>query len=145
MNRHRWHPDLKEWVKKSPAEIKQERLDRQAARRKKIEEKAQRKKEKEEKEKAEQEAKAKAESNQSQSDNDQSDNQSDNPDDKKETEPGTPGHEDHPDGDQGIKEPPKEPVRLKRRNAEPEYDEDGIRVLERETSGLKHLRRRPWI
>lgn len=46
--------------------------------------------------------------------------------------------------DQGIKEPAKEPH--KKRNAqpepEPEADLDESPLLERETSGLKHLRRR---
>ena len=47
-------------------------------------------------------------------------------------------------GDQGIKEPEKEPVVKMKRNADPEpeiEEEEGL-VLERETSGLKHLRRR---
>lgn len=48
-------------------------------------------------------------------------------------------------GDQGIKEPEKEPVvKVKRgADAEPDTEEEGGLVLERETSGLKHLRRRP--
>ncbi len=120
---HRWHPELKEWVKKTPAQIKQERLDRQAARRKKIEEKAQRKNQKEEKEKADQEAKAK----ESQENAGAKDGQ------KKK------GPEDDVNGDQGIKEPEKEPIKIKR-SAEPDLDENP--VLEKEPSGFKHLRRR---
>ena len=89
----------------------------------------QRKKEKEEKEKAEQEAKAKELSSSSPEVNKE--------DDKK--------AEEDEGADQGIKEPEKEPIVKVKRNAaaEPEMeDEEGL-VLERETSGLRHLRRRP--
>ena len=49
------------------------------------------------------------------------------------------------EGDQGIKEPEKEPiVKMKRDpHAESEMEHEEILVLERETSGLRHLRRRP--
>lgn len=46
--------------------------------------------------------------------------------------------------DQGIKEPEKEPVKVKR-EAYLGLHERGHPVLERETSGLKHLRRRRVI
>lgn len=48
-------------------------------------------------------------------------------------------------GDQGIKEPEKEPVvKVKRgADAEPNTEEEEGPLLERETSGLRHLRRRP--
>lgn len=122
---HRWHPDIKEWVKKTPAEIKQERLNRQAARRRKQEEKAQKKKEKIEKaEQNHQEARIKAE--------------------EKAKADGNEGLEAQIQDDLGIKEPEKEPH--KKRNAEPEprADHGEESLPERETSGLKHLRRR-WL
>ena len=126
---HKWHPELKEWVKKTPAEIKQERLDRQAARRKKIEEKAQQKKEKMEKaEQEHQEARIKAEA----------EAQAEGGGDVKT------GPEEQVVDDHGIKEPAKEPHRIKRR-AVHLLDEDGLSVLERETSGLQHLRRRRLV
>ncbi|KAK4690219.1 hypothetical protein P7C71_g6515, partial [Lecanoromycetidae sp. Uapishka_2] len=128
---HKWHPDIKEWVKKTPAEIKQERLDRQAARRKKIEDKAQRKKEKEEKEKAEHEAAEKA--------------AQEGPENAEEQKKGggevVKGGPEEAVDDQGIKEPEKEPIKTKRyAKAKP----DSTFELDEETSGLKHLRRRPW-
>ena len=89
----------------------------------------QRKKEKEEKEKAEQEAKEKELA-------------SSLPDVDSEADMKVEGDEG---GDEGIKEPEKEPIVKKRRNAHEESDmehEEGL-VLERETSGLSHLRRRP--
>ena len=118
-------------MKKTPAEIKQERLDRQAARRKKQEEKAQKKKEKieeaeqkhqEERLKAEAEEKAKADGN-----------------------PGAEGQAEAVQDDHGIKEPDKEPAKVKRlADAEPDSNPglDDLPVLEKETSGLAHLRRR---
>lgn len=55
------------------------------------------------------------------------------------------GPEEAPHDDQGIKEPEKEPIKVKR-DAGPKYrpDLDSYQgpVLEKETSGLKHLRRR---
>ncbi len=87
----------------------------------------QRKKEKEEKEKAEQEAKEKALPSLPEVDGEG---------DKKVEDEG---------GDQGIKEPEKEPVvKMKRSaDAEPEMEDEERLVLESETSGLRHLRRRP--
>ena len=89
----------------------------------------QRKKEKEEKEKAEQEAKEKG-------------LPSPPPEAHKE---GDKKAEEAEGGDQGIKEPEKEPIVKKKRDAhaEPEMENGEAPVLERETSGLKHLRRRP--
>ena len=89
----------------------------------------QRKKEKEEKEKAEQEAKEKGLS-------------SPLPEVDSEAAKKVEGDEG---GDQGIKEPEKEPIVKKKRDAhaEPEMENGEAPVLERETSGLKHLRRRP--
>ena len=48
-----------------------------------------------------------------------------------------------PEGDHGIKEPEKEPTKAKR-NVGPELETemDDVVVLERESSGLRHLRRR---
>lgn len=116
---------MKEWVKKTPNEIKQERLDRQQARRKKQEEKAQRKKAKEDKEKAGQDAKDKG-------------NAVLNERKEEETEKDL-------SADHGIKELEKEPIKVKR-NAEPDPDPDLEPDLEpglmKETSGLAHLRRR---
>ena len=88
----------------------------------------QRKKEKKEKEKAEQEAKEKGLPLPLPEVKGEGDN-------KVEVDEG---------GDQGIKEPEKEPiVKVKRgANAEPDIEEEEGLVLERETSGLKHLRRR---
>ena len=116
---HRWHPELKEWLKKSPSEIKQERLDRQDARRKKQEEKAQKKKEKlAQQEEGHPKARLKVET-----------------DDKAQADKeGEPVLQD----DHGIKEPEKEPAKV-RRNIHDEIDEP---ALEMETSGLAHLRRR---
>ena len=97
----------------------------------------QRKKEKEEKAKAEQEAKEKAEQEAK-----EKALPAPLPEDDKE---GDKKVGDDEGGDQGIKEPEKEPVVKVKRNAdaEPEMeDEEGL-VLERETSGLRHLRRRP--
>ena len=87
----------------------------------------QRKKEKEEKEKAEQEAKEKEFSSSSP--------EVDGEGDKKVEDEG---------GDQGIKEPEKEPVVKVKRGADagPEMENEEGPVLERETSGLRHLRRR---
>lgn len=116
---------MKEWVKKTPNEIKQERLDRQQARRKKQEEKAQRKKVKEDKEKAEQDAKG---------------NGNAVLNERKEKENGK-GHS----ADHGIEELEKEPIKVKR-NAEadpdPDFEPDLEPGLMKETSGLAHLRRR---
>ena len=49
-----------------------------------------------------------------------------------------------PEDDHGIKEPEKEPIKVKRdAELEPEPDlEDELPLLEKESSGLKHLRRR---
>ncbi|CAD6581507.1 MAG: hypothetical protein ASARMPREDX12_001936 [Alectoria sarmentosa] len=123
---HKWHPDIKEWIKKTPDEIKQERLSRQQARRKKQEEKAQRKKAKEEKEKAEQEAKEKGEAV---------------PDEGMKDE-----KEEVHSVDHGIKEPEKEPIKMKR-NAEPDPDPqpDPEPELMKESSGLAHLRHRQMV
>ena len=89
----------------------------------------QRKKEKEEKEKAEQEAKEKGLPLQLPDGNEEGDK-------KVEEDLG---------GDQGIKEPEKEPIVKVKRGAdtEPEMEKEEGPLLERETSGLKHLRRRP--
>lgn len=89
----------------------------------------QRKKEKEEKEKAEQEAKEKDLS----SSLPEADSEGDKLVDEDEG------------GDQGIKEPEKEPTSKVKRNAgaDPEMEHEESVVLHRETSGLKHLRRRP--
>ena len=89
----------------------------------------QRKKEKEEKEKAEQEAKEKALPLPVSEVNVEGD---------KKVEEGA-------GGDQGIKEPEKEPVVKVKRDAiaDPDIEEEEGLVLERETSGLRHLRRRP--
>ena len=88
----------------------------------------QRKKEKEEKEKAEQEAKEKGLPLPLPEGNGEGDKKI----------------EEDLGGDQGIKEPEKEPiVKLKRgADAEPEMNEEERPLLERETSGLRHLRRR---
>lgn len=51
------------------------------------------------------------------------------------------GPEEKPHGDQGIKEPEKEPSKGKR-SAEPYPDLDREFILKKETSGLQHLRRR---
>jgi len=122
LHSHKWHAELKEWVKKTPAEIKQERLGRQAARRKKIKEKDQREKKKEEKGKATQKGDEKAEEN-------------------REGDKTKQGPEEKVHDDQGIKELDKEPVKAKR-SAKLEPDPDPEPALEKETSGLKHLRRR---
>ena len=89
----------------------------------------QRKKEKEEKEKAEQEAKEKDLPLPVPEVNGEGDK-------KVEVDEG---------GDQGIKEPEKEPiVKVKRgADAEPGMEEQEGPLLERETNGLRHLRRRP--
>ncbi|KAL6720168.1 mannosyltransferase [Lecanora helva] len=120
---HKWHPEIKEWVKKTPAEIKQERLDRQAARRKKQEEKAQKKKEKLEKaEQQHQEERVKFEAEQKA---------------KAEGQEEAEVQDDH-----GIKEPDKEPGKIKREaDANSALDAHDEPVLEEETSGLAHLRR----
>ena len=97
----------------------------------------QRKKEKEDKEKAQQEAKEKAEQEAKEKDLPLPSPEVNGQGDKKvETDEG---------GDQGIKEPEKEPVvKVKRAaDAEPEMEAEEGLVLERETSGLRHLRRRP--
>ncbi|KAL2041664.1 hypothetical protein N7G274_005448 [Stereocaulon virgatum] len=133
---HKWHPEIKEWVKKTPAEIKQERLDRQEARRKKQQEKEEKKKAKEEKEKAEQEAKERegtgtAEATENHAGGEKEDK-------------ARPIIGPEADDDLGVKEPEKEPFKAKR-NAEPQqkfYLEDELPTLGRESSGLKHLRRR---
>ena len=118
-------------MKKTPAEIKQERLDRQAARRKKQEEIAQRNKEKtEEAEKKHQEERLKAEAEEKA---------------KANGDPGAEGQADEVQDDHGIKEPEKEPAKVRREAdaiPDPYPDLDAEPVLERETSGLAHLRRR---
>ena len=124
---HKWHPEIKEWVKKTPDEIKQERLSRQQARRKKQEEKAQRQKAKEEKEKADLEAKGKSEAV---------------PDEGKKDEKEEPHF-----ADQGVKEPEKEPAKTKRNgdsNPDPDFDPEPEPEPElmQESSGLAHLRHR---
>ena len=88
----------------------------------------QRKKEKEEKEKAEQEAKEKGPPLPLP--------EVDGKGDKK--------VEEDEGGDQGIKEPEKEPVVKVKRGADAELDmeEEEGPLLEWETSGLRHLRRR---
>lgn len=116
-------------MKKSPAEIKQERLDRQAARRKKQEEKAAKKKEKIDKAEQEyQEARLKTTAGE----------KAKSTGDAATEEQDEEVHEDH-----GIKEPDKEPAKVKREiQPDPDFDPDDTPLLERETSGLAHLRRR---
>ena len=112
-------------------------MDRQEARRKKQQEKEEKKKAKEEKEKAEQEAKERrgkgtAEANEEHAEGGEKEDKA------------KPIIGPEPDDDLGIKEPEKEPIKAKR-NAELQqklYLEDEIPALERESSGLKHLRRR---
>ena len=97
----------------------------------------QRKKEKEEKEKAEQEAKEKAEQEAKEKALPAPLLEEDKEGDKK--------VEEDEGGDHGIKEPEKEPIVKVKRNAdaEPAMEEEEGLLLERETSGLRHLRRRP--
>lgn len=117
-------------MKKSPAEIKQERLDRQAARRKKQEDKAAKKKEKVEKaEQEHQEGRLKAEA---------AEKAISNGDDVEE------GSEVEVHDDHRIQEPDTEPAKVKR-EAHTHGDMDEEPILERETSGLAHLRRRRLI
>ena len=57
--------------------------------------------------------------------------------------PEEPKHDD----DHGIKEPEKEPTKKVKRVAEPEpgSDDNDVPLLDRETSGLAHLRRRRLV
>lgn len=118
---------MKEWIKKTPDEIKKERMDRQAARRKKQEEKAQKKKDKNEAARMAEWDKEKA----------------------RKAKAGTTHDldEDSTTSDQGIPEPEREPGIAKRAaesepEAGPEAGPDALPELEAETSGLAHLRRR---
>ena len=133
---HKWQPEIKEWVKKTPAEIKQERLDRQAARRKKQEEKAARIKAAEDRKKAEENRKKAEEEEEAKT--------------KEETIVTSAAEVQNATlPDDQIKEPPKEPIKLKRdsqpeQEPEPYWEDPDFGLgpeLEDESSGLAHLRR----